>query len=237
MRGSNYGFELSDDCLTCTWRTEGFFCNSDPLVRRKFDAITFTNVYPEGAVLFSEGQDPRGIFLICHGRAKLSISSNEGKTLITKIAEAGEALGLSSSLSGNPYKTAAETLEPSQIKFVRRDDLLRFAGEHHQVSANVIRQLAYECEAGIDHIRTIELSHSAAAKLASLILSLCEGKGCDPCRCQMLMTHEDLSQLIGTSRETVTRLLKEFRERKLITLKGSTLTVQNRAALEALVAL
>ena len=78
-----------------------------------------------------------------------------------------------------------------------------------------------------------------AGKLASLILSWCatEGKCCDPCRCQMLMTHEDLSQLIGTSRETVTRLLKEFRERKLITLKGSTLTVQNRAALEALVAL
>jgi len=239
MRGSHYGFDLFDDCLTCTWRTEGFFCNIEPSVRLKFDAITFTNVYPDGAVLFSEGQPPRGIFLICHGRAKLSISSNEGKTLITKIAEAGEALGLSSSLSGNPYKTAAETLEPSQIKFVRRDDLLRFVGEHHQASASVILQLAAECEAGTDHIRAIELSHSAAGKLANLILSWCatQGKGCDPCRCQMLMTHEDLSQLIGTSRETVTRLLKEFRDRKLITLKGSALTVQNRAALEALVVL
>lgn len=239
MRSPHYGFELFDDCLTCTWRTERFFCNIEPSVRLAFDAITFTNVYPDGAVLFSEGQVPRGVYLLCHGRAKLSISSTEGRTLITKIAEAGEVLGLSSALSGNPYKTEAETIEPSQIKFVRRDDLLRFIGEHREASASVVTQLARECEAGTDHIRAIELSHSAAGKLANLILSWCvaQGKGSEPCRCQMLMTHEDLSQLIGTSRETVTRLLKEFRDRKLITLKGSTLTVLNRAALEALVVL
>jgi CRP/FNR family transcriptional regulator, cyclic AMP receptor protein len=239
MRAPHYGFELFDDCLTCTWRTEHFFCNAEPSVRQAFDAIAFTNVYPEGAVLYSEGQIPRGIFLICHGKAKLTISSTEGKTLITKIAEAGEALGLSSSVTGNSYKTAAETLEPSQIKFVRREDLLRFMETHHEASRNIVRQLAIECEASADHIRAIELSHSAAGKLANLILSLCatQGKSGEPCRCQLLMTHEDMSQLIGTSRETVTRLLKEFRDKKLISIKGASITVHNRTALESLVVL
>jgi CRP/FNR family cyclic AMP-dependent transcriptional regulator len=239
MRNPHYGFELFDDCLTCTWRTERFFCNNEPSVRQAFDAITFTNVYPEGAVLYTEGQTPRGIFLICHGKAKLTISSTEGKTMITKIAEAGEALGLSSAISGNPYKTAAETLEPSQIKFVRREDLLRFMVTYHEASRSIVRQLALECESSADHIRAIELSHSAAGKLANLILSLCtQGKpGDEPCRCQLLMTHEDISQMIGTSRETVTRLLKEFRDKKLITLRGASLIVHNRTALESLVVL
>ncbi|HXH38737.1 MAG TPA: Crp/Fnr family transcriptional regulator [Thermoanaerobaculia bacterium] len=239
MRSPHYGFELFDDCLTCTWRSERFFCNTEPAVRQAFDTITFTNVYPEGAVLYSEGQVPRGMFLICHGKAKLTISSTEGKTLITKIAEAGEALGLSSSVTGNPYKTAAETLEPSQVKFVRREDLLRFMETHHEASRNIVRQLALECESSADHIRAIELSHSAAGKLASLLLSICatREKPGEPCRCQVLMTHEDMSQLIGTSRETVTRLLKEFRDKKLITLKGASLTVHNRTELEALVVL
>jgi CRP/FNR family transcriptional regulator, cyclic AMP receptor protein len=239
MRSPHYGFELFDDCLTCTWRSEGFFCNSEPSVRQAFDSITFTNVYPEGAELYSEGQMPRGIYLICHGKAKLTISSTEGRTLITKIAEAGEALGLSSAISGNPHKTAAETLEPSQIKFVRREDLLRFMNTHPDASRNIVRQLALECESSADHIRVIELSHSAAGKLANLILSLCatHEKSGEPCRCQMLMTHEDMSQLIGTSRETVTRLLKEFRDKKLITLKGASLIVHNRTALESLVVL
>jgi CRP/FNR family transcriptional regulator len=232
-----YGFELFDNCLTCKWRSEGFFCDLEPAALKAFDAITFTNVYPQGAVLYSEGQSPRGAFEICHGGAKLSISSADGRTLITKIVGPGEILGLSSSISGNPYKSTAETLEPTQVNFVRREDLLRFIDKHHAACANVTRALVLECEGNADHIRALELSHSAAGKLANLILSWCppESKptGLD-FRVQMLMTHEDVSQLIGTTRETVTRLLKGFREKKLITVKGSTIIIHDRAALESL---
>lgn len=238
MRTPSYGFELFDHCAGCSWRSEGFFCNFEPETLHGFEAITFTNVYPEGAVLFSEGQAPRGIFMICHGRAKLSISSGEGKTLITKITEPGEVLGLASSLSGNAYKTTAETLEPSQVNFVRREDLVRFVAAHHEACGNVARQLTRECEAEADHIRAIELSHSAAEKLAGLILSWCaeHGKAVEGgTRVQMLMTHEDMSQLIGTSRETVTRILRDFRDKKLISIHGSALVVHNRTALESLV--
>ena len=238
MRTPAYGFELFDHCGTCNWKGEGFFCSFEPETLRAFEAITFTNVYPEGAVLFSEGQSPRGIFMLCHGRAKLSISSGEGKTLITRIVEPGEALGLASSLSGNAYKTAAETLEPSQVNFVRREDLLRFIGSHHDACNSVALQLTHECESEADHIRAIELSHSAAEKLAGLILSWCSERGrpvAGGTRVQMLMTHEDMSQLIGTSRETVTRLLRDFRDKKLISINGSALVVHNRTALESLV--
>ncbi len=240
MRSPSYGFELFDDCGACKWRNELFFCNFDPATLKIFENFTFTNVYPEGAVLYAEGQPPRGVFLMCHGIAKLSISSGDGKTLITKITTPGELLGLSSALSGHPYKATAETIEPSQVNFIRREDFLRFIGEHHPVCGNVMRQLTIDCETDEDHIRAIGLSHSAAEKLANLLLSWCadHGKPSEAgIRVQMLMTHEDISQLIGSSRETVTRLLKEFREKNLISIKGSTLTVHNRAALEALVLL
>jgi len=240
LRSPPYGFELFDDCAACKWRNESFFCNLNPETLKVFENLTFTNVYPEGAVLYAEGQPSRGVFLMCHGSAKLSISSGDGKTLITKITSPGELLGLSSALSGHPYKATAETIEPSQVNFVRREDLLRFIGEHHSACGNVARQLTNDCETEEDHIRAIGLSRSAAEKLANLILSWCveHGKaGETGIRVQMLMTHEDISQHIGTSRETVTRLLKEFREKKLLSIKGSTLTVHNRAALESLVLL
>lgn len=240
MRSPPYGFELFDDCATCKWRDESFFCNLEPEALKSLESMVFTNVYPDGAVLFSEGQPARGAFLVCHGSAKLSISSGEGKTLITKITAPGELLGLSSALSGHPYKATAETIEPSQVNFVRREDLLRFIHEHHAACGNVARQLTHDCETDEDHIRAIGLSHSAGEKLANLILTWCaeHGKaGEGGIRVQMLMTHEDISQLIGTSRETVTRLLKEFREKKLISIKGATMTVHNRAALESLVLL
>jgi len=197
LRSPPYGFDLFDDCGTCRWRNAGFFCDLDAGTLEVLEGLAFTNVYPDGAILFSEGQPARGVFLMCHGSAKMSISSGDGKTLITRITGPGELLGLTSALTGHPYKSTAETIEPSQVNFIP-------AGE----------------------------------KLANLILSWCaeHGKpGEGGIRVQMLMTHEDISQLIGTSRETVTRLLKEFREKKLISIKGATMTVHRRAALESLV--
>lgn len=241
LRSPPYGFELFDDCVACQWRNEQFFCNLETETLKVLESIAFTNVYPDGAVLFSEGQPSRGVFLMCHGSAKLSISSGDGKTLITKITEPGELLGLSSALSGHPYKSTAETIEPSQVNFIRREDLLRFIHEHHAACGNVARQLTNDCENDEEHIRAIGLSHSAGEKLANLLLQWCAEHGKPVAggaiRVQMLMTHEDISQLIGTSRETVTRLLKEFRDKKLIAIKGATLTVLNRAALESLVLL
>jgi CRP/FNR family transcriptional regulator len=240
MRTSPHGFEFFEGCLTCKWRMENFFCNLGAASLRDFDARSYTTVYPQGAILFAEGQPPRGIHMLCRGSAKLSISSGDGKTLIAHIAQPGEVLGLSSVLTANPYKSTAETLEPSQVDFIRRDDFLRLIGQHHDACSNAVRQLSEEREADTEHIRALGLAHSAAEKLANLILSWCNAKGKegpDGIRVQLLMTHEDISQLIGTSRETVTRLLKEFRDKKIMSIRGSAMTVHNRAALEALVLL
>lgn len=240
MRAKPYGFEFFENCMMCKWRSEPFFCNLDPAALKVFDTLAFTNVYPQGAVLFAEAQPARGIFLVCRGSVKLSISSGDGKTLITHIAQQGEILGLSSAFTGNPYKSTAETLEPTQVNFVRREDFLRFAREYQDASMKAARQLGLECEADSDHIRALGLSHSAAEKLAHLLLSWStdRGKNSDGgVRVQLLMTHEDISQLIGTSRETVTRLLKDFRDKGIIGIRGSTLTILNKAALEALVLL
>jgi len=239
MRGvPAYGFAATESCQTCSWRREDFFCQlpRDPLT--SFDAMTFTNVYPQGAILYSEGQLPRGVFMICHGTVKLTISSGEGKTLITRVAEPGEILGVSSCVTGNLHKNAAETLEPSQINFIRRDDFLRHIASCTPASMNALRQLSRECDAGADHVRAIALSRSAAEKLAYLLLSWCtqRGKKTDAgTRVQVLMTHDDISQIIGTSRETVTRLLRDFRDQNIVSVKGSNLIVHDRAALEALV--
>lgn len=240
MRTTPYGFEFFENCLSCKWRSEKFFCNLDQTALKAFDDLAFTNVYPEGAVLYAEAQPPRGIFLLCRGSAKLSISAGDGKTLITRIAQGGEILGMASVFSGNPYKSTAETLEPTQVNFVRREDFLRFVQQYQEACVKAARQLSQECEADSDHIRALGLSHSAAEKLAHLLLSWCAQRGKETengTRVQLLMTHEDISQLIGTSRETVTRLLKEFRDKKIIAIRGSALTVLNRGALEALVLL
>jgi len=235
---TRYGIEVCNNCNTCAWRNDDFFCQFDPDTLKAFDSITFTNVYPDGALLYTEGESPQGLFILCYGQVKLTISaSGSGKTLIKRVINAGEALGLSSVLSGNPYKSTAETVRPSQLKFVRRDDFLRFYGEHRDVSFNIARQLIEECESDADQIRALGLANSAGERLAQLLLQWCEESGSPSAsgmRFPVAMTHEEISQLIGTSRETVTRLLKRFRDQKILTVRRSSMTLHKKNALEDL---
>lgn len=238
MRRSPYGFQVFETCSTCPWRSDQFFCAIPPEALALFESIAFTNIYPTGSMLFSEGEPARAVYIICKGSVKLSIASGDGKTLITHIAHSGEALGISGVFSGHEYKTTAETLEPTQVKVVRRDDFIRFANNQIDACRRTCRQLSNDCDAANDHIRAIGLSHSAAEKLAHLIINWCDENGHEAekgTRVQVLMTHHDISQLIGTSRETVTRLLKEFRQKGILSVKGSTMTIHNRTALEAMV--
>jgi CRP/FNR family transcriptional regulator len=235
---ARYGIEVCNSCNACAWRNDDFFCQFDPDTLKAFDSITFTNVYPDGALLYTEGESPQGLFILCYGQVKLTISaSGSGKTLIKRVIDAGETLGLSSVLSGNPYKATAETVRPSQLKFVRRDDFLRFYGEHRDVSFNIARQLIEECESDADQIRALGLANSAGERLAQLLLQWCEESGSPSAsgmRFPVAMTHEEISQLIGTSRETVTRLLKRFRDQKILTVRRSSMTLHKKNALEDL---
>jgi CRP/FNR family cyclic AMP-dependent transcriptional regulator len=236
-RAARYGVEVCDHCMDCKWRNDSFFCQFDPKALAVFDSITYMNVYPAGTLLYAEGETPRGLFILCSGGAKLTISSGSGKTLITRMIEPGEALGLASVMSGNRYKTSAETTSHSQLKFVKRDDFLRFAEEYRAVSFNIARQLIEECESDADQIRALGLTNTAAERLAQLLLAWCEDAGSPSAsgmRIPVLMTHEEISQMIGTSRETVTRLLKSFREKKIITVRRSSMTVHSKSELEDL---
>src|ERR1044071_4159109 len=109
-----YGFTILDNCFTCPVREQHLFCNLSMPALQKLNEIKSTAIYPKSAMLFIEGQQPRGVFLLCAGKVKLSTSSKEGKTIITKLSEAGDILGLNATVSNRPYEVTAEMVEPGQ---------------------------------------------------------------------------------------------------------------------------
>ena len=124
-----YGLDIIENCLSCKRRSEQTFCNLPVAALQSLEAIKYPIAYPEDTVLFVEGQEPRGIFVLCKGRVKLSLCSTSGKTLILRMVEPGQVLGLSATISGKPYEVRAETLEACQVNFVTRHDFLRFLRE------------------------------------------------------------------------------------------------------------
>lgn len=236
---ATYPLHLVTDegCAGCAQRGGTLFCNLADETLRGLDRIKYETCYPRGALLFVEGQLPRGVFILCDGRVKLSTSSSDAKVIITQIAERGELLGLSAALSGEPHEVTAETLSPCQVAFVRRDDFMRFLSENGDACLRVAQQMSDNYRKAFDQVRLLGLSHSAAGKFARFLLEYSSRRG-TPTDCgkslKMTLTHEEIGQLIGASRETVTRLFSEFKSERFIQVKGATLLVNNEPALEAL---
>ena len=91
----------------------------------------------------------------------------------------------------------------------------------------------------VGHVRSLGLSHSASEKMAKLLLEWCErnGKPSDKgLQLKLTLTHEEIAQIIGSSRETVTRLFGEFKNKQYIYVKGSTLIIRNKPALALVIA-
>lgn len=229
-----YGLPIVDNCTSCKLHNEKFFCSLSSETMSALNRIKHASCFPEGAVVFLEGQAANGVYILCQGRAKLLTTNADGKTLILKMAEPGDILGLHSAVTGKPHELTVETLQPSQLAFIRRDDFVRFLTQHGDACLRAAEFLAQDCQSAYDTIRSVGLCYSSSERLARLLLQwAADGRvESGKIRLKLALTHEEMAQLIGTSRETVTRTLSGFKKQHLLELNGSTLLILNKGALE-----
>ncbi|HLY97501.1 MAG TPA: Crp/Fnr family transcriptional regulator [Candidatus Angelobacter sp.] len=236
----SFPFPVIENCLRCPHREDRLFCNLSPKIAETLQEIKATSVYPKGTLLLLEGQPPRGIFILCHGRAKLTTTSAEGKSIILRIAEPGEVLGLTSVIAGTPCEATVETMEPTQANFISKEDFIRFIGQNAEVGMKVAQQLTHNCKCAYDEIRSLGLSSSAPERIARLLLRWSDhplntprGKS-QEIAIRVTLTQEEIAQFVGTTRETVSRVLGNFRRKGWLRIRGATWFVMDRPALEKL---
>jgi CRP/FNR family transcriptional regulator, cyclic AMP receptor protein len=234
---SPYGLQIVESCVTCPHREDRLFCNLPPAALQHLSEITGSATYPKGATLFVEGQSSRGVFILCTGHVKLSTSSSDGKTLILRISEPGDLLGLPATISGRPYEVTADVIEPTQANFISRADFLNFLREHGDAALRVAQELSETYQSAFAEMRTIGLSHSTGEKLARFLLDWSANHKPEngSIKFNLTLTHEEIAQMIGASRETVTRLFADFKKRNFLQVKGSSVTIKDKPGLERLV--
>ena len=226
-----------EGCTHCKLRSEHAFCNLSLESLELLDRLSYAVTYPQRVVLFSQEQPCRGVFILCSGKAKVSALSRSGKPLMLRVAGAGEVLGLSAAISAVHYDVTAETLAPSVVRFVKREDFVQFLRNSGESVFHVLDALSREYEQALDILRSIALLDTATARVAQLLLKLsAQGKnGRDrELSTKFLLTQEQIAQMTATTRETVTRLLAQFRRERVIAIRGSNLIIRNREALEKL---
>ena len=231
-------FPSPHHCSSCEVRSMRMFCNLSGHALTDYTNLGVDASFPRGATLFVEDSLPDGVFILCHGQVKLSCTSREGKTLMLKMAMPGDVLGLGAVISNSPYEVTAETATPTRIKNIRRQDFLLFLERHGEGSLHAAMSLAAEYRSAFFDARRLALSGSAAGRLASVLLEWGRtSAGCgqhQPMRFTMALTHEELGSLVGSSRETITRMLGRFRKERLIEVRGASMIILSPEGLEQL---
>ena len=228
-------FIAPEDCANCTLHSKGEFCHLEKDTLDLLSGVGHITLYPAYATLLKEGQTSPGVYVMCSGRVKLSVDTSTGKTVILKVVERRHVLGLSTVVTGRPAPFTATTMDFCQIKFVERDNFMLLMESDPEIALTCARLLAQEVSGTFDDVYDLLLARSSTEKLVRLLLSWVAGEPHNRnLRVASDFTHEEMAQMIGSSRETVTRLLCEMRRKELIRIEGSTLVIPNRVALQAI---
>src|SRR6266568_6571657 len=231
-----YRFQFSESRLGRPLVEQRLFGNLPQRVYAGIDAISSAAMYPKGAILFVEGQNPLGVFVLRSGRVKLSVNSAAGKSLIVRRGEPGEVVGLPAAVSGKPNELTAEALEPLHCNFIPREPFLRFLRRHGEAALRVAEILSEIYQATLHQVRYLGLSASTAEKLARFLLEspFAQSQNNGHLIQALPLTHKEIAEMIGASRETVTRAFARFKRENLVQVHGSGLRIVNRAGLEQL---
>ena len=204
----------------------------------EIDALSIHNLdslHGRGSVLFAEGDPARGVFILRTGKATLSISSSEGRVVILRMVEAGDVLGLNAVLRNSTYEATVKILAPSRVNFISRSELMELIANSDAGAVAVIKLLSRELVQLTERARSLLLPQTARARLAQLLLQWSKEPSESNSRSRVIakvFTHEEVAQMIGSSRETVTRLLAAFSRRLIIQITSGSILVRDRAALE-----
>ncbi|HEX6719193.1 MAG TPA: Crp/Fnr family transcriptional regulator [Pyrinomonadaceae bacterium] len=195
------------------------------------------SLHGRGRVLFSEGEPARGVYILRSGRAAVSISSGEGRVVMLRMAQAGDVLGLNSVLRDGLYDTTVKTLEPCRTDFIARAELIEVMQRSQAGTQAILKILSRELTELTDHAKLLLLPQTVRGRLAKLLFEWSKGNGSDTSRTVRLdrvFTHEEIAEMICSSRETVTRLLASLSKQQVIRVTTDSILILDRLGLEEL---
>jgi len=223
-------FNLNIYHVHMEFRYETFDFESDKILqmlsdeeRKRVLAAAKSITFPKGKLLFYEKGLPTGVFIIVRGKVKIFKASIDGRDQIFYIYKENDMLGYHALLCKEPYEDSCETLEETTTLFIKADTFFKLLQEIPLLSQLLIQNMSHEFGVLVNII-TILAQKPLAERLALFLLLLertyaSEGISLD---------RESLANMIGTSRESLGRILKVFKDDKLIRVSGRSIYILKR---------
>jgi len=175
--------------------------------------------YPKGSVLINEGDESDSLYVIVDGKVKVYLSDDSGKEVILRIQGSGEYFGELAIIDAAPRSASVITLEPTRVSVVTRAEFEQCMRENEDIALQLIRSLAARVRSLTENVRNLALL-DVYGRVARTLLSLADDQGGEQVISQRL-THQELANMVGASREMVSRIMKDL-------VEGGYIVVQDR---------
>ena len=183
--------------------------------------------YPAGASILREAEPGDLFFVLVRGEVKVYVDSSDGREVVLTHLQAGDFFGEMALFDDETRSASVSALTDSELVVIARPDLLSLLEHDFSLSRKILKTLSARLRRANDVIESLALL-DVGGRLARYLLRLADSAGKPPVEGYFMVnrpTHQEIANSIGATRETVTRMLKQFEDRKLIRVQGSTVWV------------
>ncbi|PYP68636.1 MAG: hypothetical protein DMD26_01420 [Gemmatimonadetes bacterium] len=209
--------------------TVPLFNGLDRIELERFAEVTREKSYPKGSVILFEDDPGDSLFVVRDGRVKVVLIGEDGREVILGVLGVGEYFGELSLIDDRPRSAHVIAMEDSNLLVLRREDFRKRVESSPSVAWSLLTELSRRLRRADDKIGGLVLL-DVPGRIARLLLDLAEESGTNAI--EKTLTHQTIAQMIGASRETVSRAMKDFQDAGWITVERRRIALADRAALE-----
>lgn len=230
MHYSPSRMSVSLDRITDFLSTVPLFRELDRAAVRGFAELTREQKFAKGALIVSEGDPGDALFVVRSGEVKVVLVGDDGREVILKVLGVGDHFGELALIDGRPRSAHVVSTMASSLLVLRRADFRRQVEQNPQVAWGLMVELSQRLRQADGTIGSLVLL-DVPGRVAKVLLE--HATPGEPATLVKQLTHQTIAQMIGASRETVSRAMAEFQDKAVITVQRRIVTITNRAALEA----
>ncbi|WP_338825293.1 Anaerobic regulatory protein [Moorella humiferrea] len=203
------------------------FADLSPEELQHIASLALVRRYRKNMYIFMQGEPGDAIYFVKKGAIKLFQVLEDGREKILHFVREGEIFAEVLLFEGGPYPATAETLEDSEVGIIRNADMERLLSRHGEMAVKIIKVMSRRLRRAQEHIRDLALK-GAYGRLASTLLQLAKDYGTprgDGVTIELNLSQQELASLIGTSRETVARILSDFKRLGAVGVERQRITI------------
>lgn len=196
---------------------------------QEIDRITRMQEVEQRQRIFLPGDPSNTVYFLKRGRVKIAGTNADGREVIFEILAPGEIFGEAEVLGDTPHETYAEALDDALICAIRREDFERYLRGHQDLTFKLTKLVGYRLRKIRRRVADL-IFRNVSTRLAHLLVELGKTDGVPDdggIRIRMKLTHQEMANLVGCSRETVSMTLGQFRDQGLLRAEARSITILN----------